>query len=72
MKIVELKKVLNFLKQNKNYDKIELYNCVVSYGIKKTNTINWININFRDRYFGESKYNFSKMFKMYINFILKI
>lgn len=72
MKISELQKVLNFLKQNKSYDKIELYNCVVSYGIKKTNTINWININFRNRYYGKSKYNFSKMFKMYINFILKI
>ena len=62
MKISELQKVLNFLKQNKSYDKIELYNCVVSYGIKKTNTINWININFRNRYY-KSKYNFQKCLK---------
>ena len=72
MKVSELKKILNIINKNINYKEIKLFNCVLSYVISKKHKINWININFRNRYLGHSKYNFLKMLLMFINFIINI
>ena len=64
-----LKKVLDIIKINKNYSNIELKNVLISYLSKKEKLkIKWINITFRKRYNGESKYNFIKMLKLILNF----
>ena len=72
MKVSELKQILNIINKNTTYKKIKLFNCVLSYVINKKYKINWININFRSRYMGVSKYNFLKMLLMFINFIINI
>ena len=72
MRVRELKKVLNFINKVKKYNNIELFNCLLSSVIQKQYSIKWINISFRKRYFGTSKYNFSKMLSMFINLILKV
>ena len=72
MKVFALKKVLYILNKNKEYKKISLFNCVVSFGIKKYSDLKWVNINFRKRRYGNSKYNFLKMLNLYLNFIYRI
>lgn len=72
MKTDELKKILIILKKNKDFNKIELFNCLLSLGIQKNYKIKWINIKFRKRKYGNSKYNFLKMLNLYLNFIYKI
>lgn len=72
MRVSDLKKVLLSINKNKKYNEIKLYNCVLSYAIQKKYKINWIDINFRARYFGKSKFNFLTMFLMFFNFIKKI
>lgn len=72
MKIYELKKALSFINENNNYRNIKLFNCVLSYAISKIYKINWIDINFRKRYSGNSKYSFLKMSIIFTNFIIKI
>ncbi len=48
-----------------------LFNCLLSYVVQKKYNIRWLDITFRKRYFGTSKYNFSKMLLMFINLMLK-
>lgn len=72
MNVSELKKILRILSKNNNYEKIELFNCLLSYGIQKYSEINWINIKFRKRIHGNSNYNLLKMLKLFLNFIYKI
>jgi hypothetical protein len=72
MRVSDLKKVLLSINKNKKYNEIKLYNCVLSYAIQKKYKINWIDINFRARYFGKSKFNFLTMFLLFFNFIKKI
>ncbi len=72
MQVEELKKILVILNKNNRYKKIELFNCLLSYGIKKYNNIHWINIKFRKRKYGNTNYNFFKMLNLYLNFIVKI
>ena len=72
MNVTELNSILRILSKNSNYEKIELFNCLLSYGIKKYSYINWINIKFRKRIYGSSKYNLLKMLKLFLNFIYKI
>ena len=72
MKVTDLKEVLLDINKNKNYSDIKLFNSLLSYSIQKKYKINWININFRDRYFGKSKFNFRTMLSMFFNFIIKI
>ena len=72
MKTSKLKQTLINIKNKKVYDNIQLFNCILSYEIQKNYKINWININFRKRRYGKSKFNLLKMFMMYLNFFLKI
>lgn len=72
MKMSELDKVLNIIQRTKKNNNIILFNCLLSYVIQKHDKIKWININFRNRYFGKSNYNFLKMLFMYFNFIFKL
>jgi hypothetical protein len=72
MRIFELEKILNIISNNNNYKDIKLFNCILSYVIKKNYKMHWININFRNRYSGKSNYNFLKMLLMFFNFIIKI
>ena len=72
MNVLELKKVLRILSKNSNYEKIQLFNCLMSYGIKKYSDINWINIKFRKRIYGNSNYNLLKMLTLFLNFIYRI
>ena len=72
MKVSKLKKVLDFIGKKRKYDNIKLFNCTLSYIIQKEYKINWIDIRFRNRYSGTSKFNFLKMFSMFLNFIIKI
>ncbi|MDB4081437.1 glycosyltransferase [Candidatus Pelagibacter sp.] len=72
MKVKKLKKVLDYISKNREYENIKLFNCALSYVIQKKYTINWIDIRFRNRYSGVSKFNFLKMFSMFLNFIIKI
>jgi hypothetical protein len=71
MRVNKLKYVLSYIAKKK-YNDIELFNCVVSYAVQKKYKIYWIDVIFRDRLYGNSKFNFFKMLKMYINLILKI
>ena len=72
MKTKELRLILNIIDKTDKYKKIELFNSVLSYVIMQKYPINWININFRNRYSGISKYNFLRMLSMFMNFIIKI
>ena len=72
MRLSELKKVFKIINKTKKYNNIMLFNCLLSYAIQKQYNIKWIDISFRKRYFGTSKYNFSKMLAMYINLISKV
>ena len=72
MKISELKKILSNINRKKNYNDIKLFNCVLSYEIKKENNICWTSIHFRDRKFGNSNFNFLEMLKMYLNLLIKV
>ena len=72
MKFEYLKKIMKKIECISKYKNIELFNCVLSYCIQKNYKINWININFRNRYYGTTKYNFSTMLKMYLNLLIKI
>ena len=72
MKAKELRLILNIIDKKDKYKKIELFNSVLSYVIIQKYPINWIDINFRNRYSGNSKYNFLRMLLMFMNFIIKI
>ena len=72
MKINKLKRVLSNIKKKKKYKLIKLFNCVLSYEISLNDNIKWVNINFRERKFGKSKFNFVSMLKMYLNFFIKV
>ena len=72
MNIKELKKILIKIDKNKKYKNISLFNCVLSYEIQKNNKISWIDIKFRKRIFGSTKYNFLDMIKIYTNLLIKI
>jgi hypothetical protein len=72
MKVTALKEVLLSINKNKIYNGIKLFNCLLSYSIQKKYNIYWIDINFRDRFFGKSKFNFRTMSSMFFNFITKI
>ena len=72
MKISNLKNILINIKKKKKYKNIKLFNCVLSYEINSKYNIKWVNINFRERKFGKSKFNFMSMLKMYLNFLLKV
>ncbi len=51
---------------------VELKNVYLSYLIQKYYKIHWININFRKRLFGKTKYNFGKLAYMVINLLFKL
>ena len=72
MRVIELKKILREIDKNKNYKKIKLFNCLLTYIIHKKYPITWINIVFRNRYYGKSNYSFVKMAYMFLNFIFFI
>ena len=72
MEIITLKKIIFNIFKKKKYRKIKLFNSILSYEINKKYHINWVNINFRERKFGKSKFKFSDMFKIYLNFLLKV
>tara|TARA_B110000003_G_C16645402_1_gene531801 strand:+ start:263 stop:973 length:711 start_codon:yes stop_codon:yes gene_type:complete len=72
MKISELKKILSNINRQKIYNDIKLFNCVLSYEIKKENNICWTSIHFRDRKFGNSKFKLLDMLKMYFNLLIKV
>lgn len=72
MKVSKLKKVLEIIRKKRKYDDIKLFNCSLSYIIQKEYGIHWIDIRFRNRYSGTSKFNFLKMLSMFLNFIIKI
>lgn len=72
MGAIELKIILDDIIKIQSHKDIELFNCVLSYFISKKYQINWININFRNRYYGNSKFSSIKMLRMFIKFILKI
>jgi|TARA_Y100000389_G_C17470440_1_gene530006 dolichol-phosphate mannosyltransferase len=72
MRINELKKVFKIINTTKKYNNIMLFNCLLSYVILKNYKIKWVNIIFRKRYFGTSKYNFSKMLSLFLNLIFKV
>ena len=72
MKFDCLKKIMKKIKHIERYKNIELFNCILTYCIQKHYNICWININFRNRYFGTTKYNFGTMLKMYLNLLIRI
>ena len=51
---------------------VVLKNVYLSYLIQKYYKIHWININFRKRLFGKTKYNFGKLAYMVINLLFKL
>jgi hypothetical protein len=69
MKTSNLKKILNKISKNKNYKNIDLFNCILTYEIQKIYKIKWIDINFRKRAYGNSKFGTLKMLKLYSNLI---
>ena len=72
MRLKCLKNVVNAIDKQKKYKQIQLYNCLLTYLINRRYKITWFNISFRNRYYGNSKFNFSKMLLMFLNFILKV
>ncbi len=69
MKTSDLKRILNIISKNKNYKNIDLFNCILTYEIQKKYKIKWIDINFRKRAYGHSKFGTLKMLKLYSNLI---
>ena len=57
---------------NKIPKNIILKNCYLSYLLKKNYEIKWVNINFRKRYYGQTKYGFYNLFKQILNLIYYI
>ncbi|WP_440676601.1 glycosyltransferase family 2 protein [Candidatus Pelagibacter sp. HIMB1593] len=53
-------------------DKIQLSNVCLTLQLSKKYKITYVPINFRKRYFGQSKYNFFSMFKSLTNLIIYI
>jgi len=51
---------------------IILKNCYLSYLIEKKYEIKWVNINFRKRYHGQTKYGFYKLIKQVFNLLYYI
>lgn len=68
----QLNKIVHKIETGNFNKNLELYNCLLSYQIIKNYDIKWIDITFRERYFGKSKFNFKKMFYMFLNFIIKV
>ena len=62
-----LKKLVNKISKN-----IELKNCHLSYLLERNYKIKWISINFRKRYYGETKYGFSKLVRQVLNLLVYI
>ncbi len=52
--------------------KIDLKNCYLSYLLEKNYKVEWIKINFRKRYYGETKYKFNHMGKLVFNLMYYI
>ena len=69
MKTSNLKKILNIISKKKKYKNVALFNCILTYEIQKKYNIKWIDINFRKRAYGSSKFGALKMLKIYINLI---
>ena len=57
---------------NKIPKNIILKNCYLSYLIKKNYEIKWVNINFRKRYYGQTKYGFYNLIKQVFNLLYYI
>lgn len=72
MEAKSLKNILFKIKKNKKYKNIKLFNCILSLEISKKYNINWVDITFRERKFGNSKFNLISMLKMYCNFLFKV
>ena len=72
METNSLRNVMNLMNKKKKYKNIILFNCVLTYEINNIYQIKWININFRKRKFGKSKFNFFDMLRIYLNLFLKI
>ena len=72
METNSLRNVMNLMNKKKKYKNIILFNCVLTYEINNIYKIKWIDINFRKRKFGKSKFNFFDMFRIYLNLFLKI
>lgn len=73
MNTEKLRNILeNINNNNQKLNHIKLFNCLLSYEIAKKYPIYWIDIYFRERYDGKSKFSALKMFKLFINFIFKI
>ena len=72
MKTKFLKEIIKNINKNKNFKKIELFNCLLTYQIKIKYSIKWHDINFRNRTYGSSKFNFIKIFLIFFNFISKV
>ena len=67
----ELKEIL-FISKAKYKNKIKLFNCVIAAEFIKKYPVKWVDIKFRKRKYGLSKYNFISMLTLFINLILKI
>lgn len=67
METNSLRNVMNLMNKKKKYKNIILFNCVLAYEINNIYQIKWININFRKRKFGKSKFNFFDMLRIYLN-----
>lgn len=72
MRIEPLKEIVAKIEKKKKYKQVQLYNCLLSYQMIKYYKISWIKIIFRERYYGNSKFNFKKMLSMFLNFIIKV
>lgn len=72
MKIDKLKKILLDIQKKKKYKNIKLFNSVLSYEIAHKYDVKWVDIIFRERMYGKSKFNIISMLKMYLNFLLKV
>lgn len=72
-RIMNVDKLKNILKKiNRENKNVELFNCMLSYEIVKKYEINWIDIKFRKRYYGSTKFSMTKMLKLFSNFIINI
>ena len=60
-----MKKVIYKIPKN-----IILTNCYLTYLLEKNFRIKWVEINFRKRLFGQTKYNFISMLKLISNLVL--
>ena len=57
---------------NKIPKKVILKNCYLSYLLKKNYKIKWVNINFKKRYYGHTKYGFYNLIKQVLNLMYYI